>query len=146
MDVISKSEEQTLKLGKAFGKRLKSGDIVAFYGGLGAGKTTFIKGVIQGLDIDDRVTSPTFMFMKMYITPQQASVFHIDLYRTESEADVKALGLAELMEQDNVIMLIEWAEKMEQLLPEKTIKVAFTTKREGDRRLTSQSSKLHDLA
>lgn len=132
MEFISKTADQTKSLGKAMAKKLVPGDTVAFFGDLGSGKTTFIQGVLEGLGITERVTSPTFVFMKLYKVPEQ-TVFHIDLYRLEHQDQSKALGIEELLQDHNSIKLIEWPERIEALLPENTKRISFTTANEKER-------------
>ena len=118
------SAAETRSVGEELSKRLKSGDVVAFYGDLGAGKTTMIKGIARGLGIDpDEVSSPSFALIDEY--SGTLSVHHIDLYRIEKPSEITELGLWEILDGDGV-SLIEWADRAKELLPGRTIEVKIT--------------------
>ena len=128
---ITNSFEETQNLGKEFAKTLKGGDFVALYGNLGGGKTTFVQGLALGLDIKRRIISPTFIIIRTYdlkskIKNQKSKIFyHIDLYRTESEDDIKGLGIDEIMGNSDNIIVVEWAEKLKSFLPKRRIDIYF---------------------
>ena len=119
------SAEETHCLGKAFGQSLLVGSIVAFFGDLGAGKTTFIRGLVEGIgSIDIRtVCSPTFTFLNIYNGDK--IIFHFDLYRLPKEEDFLAAGFDEYF-QAGGICCIEWSEKIAALLPPHTFKINFS--------------------
>ncbi len=129
---ISNSELQTQKIGESLGKSLKGGDIIALYGDLGAGKTVFVKGIAKGLGIKKRILSPTFVFMRSYPTAKGKQFIHIDLYRGQDRRDFEALGLEELFSQ-NCIVVLEWAEKIAKMLPQKRIDVQIIKEDEKKR-------------
>ncbi len=114
-------------------KLILTGGVVALYGDLGAGKTTFTQGFAKTLGINDRIISPTFILLKHYPIPNlngkkpagsdDMTLFHLDLYRLENLSAIKEIGLEDIINNSNAIVLIEWAEKAEQLLPEQTIRV-----------------------
>ncbi len=131
---ISKSVSQTEKIGEALGKSLKAGDIVALYGDLGAGKTVFVKGIARGLGIKKRILSPTFIFMRSYPLEGGKQFYHIDLYRGQSLEDFEALGLEELFSKNNIVVL-EWAEKIAKMLPQKRIDINIKKENEKARRI-----------
>ncbi|MBF8249749.1 MAG: hypothetical protein HW400_350 [Candidatus Levybacteria bacterium] len=120
---------ETQKLGRDFAKTLKKGDLVCLYGDLGSGKTTFTQGLAEGLGIKQRITSPTFIIVRCYElqTPAFAKAsagkqnlklfYHVDLYRVESEKDLEGLGIEEIINNKNNIVVIEWAEKLKNYLP-----------------------------
>ena len=138
MEVISKSPRETQKIAKDFSKDLKPGDIVALYGDLGAGKTVFIQGIAQGLKIKKKITSPTFVFIHTYsinIANQDSSFYHMDLYRGETVHDFESLGLDEIINDKNVVV-VEWASKIEDRLPKKRIDVTIKAVNEYTRRIT----------
>ena len=114
-------------------KTLKPGDIIALYGDLGAGKTVFVKGLVRGLGIKAKVTSPTFVFLKIY-RGNKFSVNHIDLYRGETITDFKDLGLDEIFDS-NSITVIEWAQRLQNKLPKKRIDIFIEKKDEKTRKL-----------
>lgn len=123
MVIETASAPETVALGQKIGRSLKPRDILALYGNLGAGKTTLIQGIAQGLGVKDYVTSPTFILINEY--KGRYPFFHVDLYRLANLDEVEELGIMEYFEKDGVIV-IEWAEKMEELLPAdvKRIKIA----------------------
>lgn len=99
------SEAEMRALGAEFAKGLQSGDLVLLYGQLGAGKTTFVRGVLQGLGYEDPVRSPTFNLIQLFET--QPPLLHADLYRLETP---KGLGLEDYLESH--VCFIEWAERL----------------------------------
>ena len=103
-------------------------NVIALFGDLGSGKTTFTQGVGKALGISQRITSPTFILMRRYeITDNQKwdFLFHVDLYRTNSFHDIEGLGLLDLMKDPKNLFVIEWADKMKEYLPEKRIEIEF---------------------
>src|SRR5664279_132953 len=120
--VITNSFEETQQLGNSFAAQLKGGEVLALYGDLGSGKTTFMQGLAKGLGVIKTIISPTFIIMRTYDTGSM-KLYHVDLYRIENEKDVNGLGLFELMEDPENIVAIEWPDKIENLLPEKTIAI-----------------------
>ena len=99
-------------------------DFLGLYGDLGCGKTTFAQGVAIGLGVTQRIISPTFIIMRSYAI-ESGNFYHVDLYRTETKHDVESLGLIEIMNDPQNIVVIEWAEKITELLPEKRINIYF---------------------
>jgi tRNA threonylcarbamoyladenosine biosynthesis protein TsaE len=128
------SPEQTRDLGIKFGKSLKAKDVVALFGDLGSGKTTFTQGVAAGLGIPDFITSPSFVIMNEYKTLSGMSFFHIDLYRTDNISQIEDLGISDIFSQ-NAVVMIEWAEKLRSLLPKNCRKVHFEFISENERRI-----------
>lgn len=110
------------------------GDVVALFGDLGSGKTTFVQGVAAGLDICDFVTSPSFVIINEYKTQSGMPFFHIDLYRTDNIMQIEDLGISDVFDQ-NAVVMIEWAEKAKALLPDKCKKVHFEFISENERRI-----------
>ena len=117
----STGEEETFQLGVEFAERLLGGDVVAFYGDLGAGKTEFIKGICQGLRVDEIVASPTYTIVNQYAGNLHGGapvdIFHVDLYRIENNAELLEVGLADLLADIGSVKLIEWAQNAEAVLP-----------------------------
>ncbi|MEO0085498.1 MAG: tRNA (adenosine(37)-N6)-threonylcarbamoyltransferase complex ATPase subunit type 1 TsaE [candidate division WOR-3 bacterium] len=120
----------TVELGRRIAGGLKAGAVVAFYGELGAGKTTMIKGICAGLGVKDSVKSPSFVIISEY--QGRLPVYHIDLYRIEGGAALAGLGIDSYIVGDGVC-LIEWAERMEALLPEGTVRVRLAVEGTGRR-------------
>ncbi len=110
------SAEETHQLGKAFGQSLQGGSVMAFFGDLGAGKTTFIRGLAEGTGFADlrSVCSPTFTFLNTYLGNK--AIFHFDLYRLPNEKEFFEAGFDEYLTADG-ICCIEWAEKIAPSLP-----------------------------
>jgi tRNA threonylcarbamoyladenosine biosynthesis protein TsaE len=108
-DVVTTSPAETERAGMLLGERLKPGDIVLLTGELGAGKTTFVRGVAQGAGSTADVASPTFQLVRVY--PGRVQLAHVDLYRVESSAELRELGLEELAEQGAVV--VEWGDRLE---------------------------------
>ena len=108
-EVITTSPAETERAGMLMGERLRSGDVVLLLGELGAGKTTFVRGVAQGTGSKSDVASPTFQLVRIY--PGRVQLAHVDLYRIESSAELRDLGLEELAEQGAVV--VEWGDRLE---------------------------------
>lgn len=118
--IISHCPEETRKIGRDIAKRLKKGDIIAIFGELGAGKTCLVQGIIQGLDIDDWASSPSFTLINEYYG--KFPVYHLDLYRLKSMEEILALGIEEYLFGDGVV-IIEWANKIKDLIPPGAIEI-----------------------
>lgn len=130
---ISKSDQETKSFAAKLAKDAKS-HIFALTGELGAGKTTFVQGFAQGLGIQDKIISPTFVLIRQYQIPKSSkTLYHIDLYRLNDNTQVGRLGLEEIWSNPNHIVLIEWAEKYASL-PKNTIKINII-KLETDQRM-----------
>lgn len=114
------SEDAMIAQGAEVATGLESGDVLALCGQLGAGKTHFVKGIVQGLDGDPMgVTSPTFTLVHEY-TDGRVPIFHFDFYRMESPEEVLRIGWDEYVEEGDGIVLVEWADKFPELMPEAT--------------------------
>jgi tRNA threonylcarbamoyladenosine biosynthesis protein TsaE len=103
------SPAETEEAGRRLGERLRAGDVVLLTGDLGAGKTTFVRGVARGISSSAPVASPTFQLVRVY--PGRVQLAHVDLYRIESNGEVSGLGLEELADQGAVI--IEWGDRID---------------------------------
>lgn len=132
--IITTSFEETQQVGESFAQKLKGGEVLALYGDLGSGKTTFVQGLAKGLGIEKQIISPTFIIMRTYAFGNKM-LYHVDLYRIESENDVEGIGLRELMNDPANIVLIEWPEKIENLLPENRIDIVFTYLEDDNREI-----------
>lgn len=143
----SNSEEETIELGRKFSKELRGGDIVAFYGDLGSGKTEFIKGICEKFEIQDLVTSPTFTIVNNYKCSNGTMIYHLDLYRLKEKDEFDEIGFYELLDDENAIKLIEWAEKGQALMPENRINVKITNDPNNEnKRYISISSNIGETA
>lgn len=120
MRIVSNSPERTRELGEALGRLLKGGSVIALVGELGSGKTVLAQGLAKGLGVgpDEYVSSPSFAIVNQY--GGRVPIYHIDTYRLGSEAEMVALGYEEYFEPDGVT-IIEWADKVEKLLPERCL-------------------------
>lgn len=129
------SEEETIGLGIKLGSGLSGGDVIALAGELGSGKTRFTKGVALGLGVSENtvVTSPSFSLLNEY--EGRCPLFHIDAYRLESLADFEAAGLEEFFYQDGVVVM-EWAERWPELLPDHRVKVELILMGDRQREIT----------
>ena len=107
---ITSNFKETQKLGRDFAKVLEKGDVLYLYGDLGSGKTTFVQGLAEGLGVKQRIISPTFIIVRSYKL-EVISFYHIDLYRINNEKDVRGLGLEEIIDNPENIVVIEWADK-----------------------------------
>lgn len=128
MKFISHNPQETQQIAKKLAQKYRQGKVLALIGPLGAGKTTFTQGFAQGLKIQNRLISPTFVLMRQYQLPQnpQGKLFHIDLYRLDNISQIDDLGLSEIFANPKNIVLIEWAEKLKKL-PENTVTISFKT-------------------
>lgn len=138
----SASPEQTYTWGTVLGTLLGRGDVVALVGELGAGKTTFTQGIVRGLGVaaDHYIGSPTFTLINEY--EGRIPVYHLDFYRIESPAEVLCLGLEEYLDGDGVA-IIEWADKIEAVLPEEHMMVRLAYVDCSVRRLDIMSNGAH---
>lgn len=109
--------------------------IFAFYGSMGAGKTTFITALCAEMGVDDIVNSPTFTIVNEYKNRQNLQIFHFDFYRIENIQEVIDMGFEEYMYESDGICFMEWPEKIEDLLPEETVKVFIEELEDGSREI-----------
>jgi tRNA threonylcarbamoyladenosine biosynthesis protein TsaE len=123
------SPEETEALGEELGRRLRPGDLVLLTGELGAGKTTFVRGVARGCGSTMPVASPTFQLVRVYSGRLQLA--HVDLYRIESDVEVRDLGLEELL--DNGAVIVEWGERLDD---PRAARIEFDSLGEDRRRIT----------
>jgi tRNA threonylcarbamoyladenosine biosynthesis protein TsaE len=127
------SPEETTALGRKLAAQMLPPKIVLLRGNLGAGKTTLIKGIAAGFDAasEDEVTSPTFTLVHEYRGPT-ATLYHIDLYRVDTQRELETLGLDDLM-GETCILLIEWGEKFARFTKERDVEIAFERVGENER-------------
>lgn len=122
--IISKSEKETSKFASGLIKKLNGGAALGLVGDLGSGKTAFTKGLAQALGVKSVVTSPTFVLMKVYDIPvgQRGNknihrLAHLDAYRLQSAGDLEAIGVLDYFEDKNCLTVIEWADRVQDILP-----------------------------
>jgi tRNA threonylcarbamoyladenosine biosynthesis protein TsaE len=127
---LTRSEEETIEVGRRLARELPRG-VVLLIGNLGAGKTTLAKGIAAGMDAAaiDEVSSPTFTLIHDY-----GRVFHIDLYRLETEAEVEGLGLEDLFDSAELV-LIEWGERFPSLMPARRTEIRLRALSEDEREI-----------
>lgn len=122
----ARTEEETIALGERLAQELPASGVVLLIGNLGAGKTTLAKGIAKGRGAaePEEVSSPTFTLIHEYGDPPR--VYHIDLYRLETEREVASLGLDELFDRD-ALVLIEWGDRFPRLMPADSIRIEIRT-------------------
>ena len=118
-EFLSKSVEDTEKFAEEFSKSLTGSEIIAMYGDLGAGKTSFTKGLAKGLEVEQTVTSPTFAIVNEY--SGNYPLYHFDMYRIENWDDLESIGFFDYI--NTGIIIIEWSENIEGALPSGVIRV-----------------------
>jgi len=128
----TKTPEETERAGFELSKKLNPNDIVALYGELGSGKTCFVKGIARGLNVSLPVKSPSFTIINEY--PGEVPLFHIDFYRMEKSAEIEDIGWAEYFDTGGIV-IIEWAERVKNMLPSERIDVYLYILDETSRRL-----------
>ncbi len=116
---ITKSSEETERLGKRVAKALKGTEVIAYFGGLGMGKTTLTRGIAEGLNTTDEVSSPTFALVNEYRA--KYNVYHFDMYRVSGWDDLYSTGFFDYL--DTGIIIVEWSENIENALPDNTIRI-----------------------
>lgn len=119
-DIISNSYEETAAAAAEFAETLNGGEVIAMYGDLGAGKTAFVQGLARGLGIDRHITSPTFTIVNEY--EGRLPLYHFDVYRIADPDEMYEIGYDEYITNGGVC-IIEWAELIEELLPEDCIRI-----------------------
>jgi tRNA threonylcarbamoyladenosine biosynthesis protein TsaE len=134
-EIITCSAEETIAFGRKLAAKLSPPLIVLLRGDLGAGKTTLVKGIAEGFGAAraEDVTSPTFTLVHEYRGPR-TTLYHIDLYRIDTERELETLGLDDLVAPD-CILLIEWGEKFPRLQRDKNVEIALERVGESERRI-----------
>ena len=140
-EYITHSAEETIALGRELAPKLRDLRIVILHGDLGAGKTTLVKGIAEGLDAasQDDVTSPTFTLIHEYRGPK-VTLYHVDLYRIETERELATLGLDELFAEEGNLVLLEWGEKFRRLVAECDAEIRIERVGEAERRISVVSA------
>lgn len=135
LELESAGPEETAALGEVLGEVARAGDVIVFFAGLGAGKTTMTQGIARGLGAPDEVTSPTFILMQVY--PGRLPLYHVDAYRLHGEQEALAIGLDEAIDGEGLCIL-EWAENISGLWPASRLEVEIVQTGPGQRRITLQ--------
>ena len=143
LSFTTNSPAETHALAKKIGAALRPGTCVAFFGGLGAGKTTFTRGLAEGLGLPDLVSSPTFALVNEYHAAGCVSVYHFDMYRVTSPEALETTGFWDYPLEDSVFV-IEWAENIADDLPEPLVKITITGSGDRPRQITLEGDELLD--
>ena len=131
---IKFKEEDIKQAARQFVESMGDNTVFAFYGKMGAGKTTFIKAVCEELGVDDTVTSPTFAIVNEYEAAQGRPIYHFDFYRIKKVSEAYDMGYEEYFYSGHPCF-IEWPELIEEVLPEETVNVTIEALPNGERRL-----------
>ena len=129
-NIISKSTEDTEKIGELIDEKLCGNEVIALFGGLGMGKTAFTRGLCRGLGVNDGVSSPTFALVNEY--HGKYNIYHFDMYRVTSWEDLYSTGFFDYL--DNGVLIIEWSENIEGALPENAIRINISKGDSDDER------------
>lgn len=144
-EVIVTDPAQTEKLGEEIASQLSSGDVLCLIGELGAGKTTFVKGLAKGLGITTRIMSPTYVVVReheierLVVNGKRKGIdrlYHLDLYRLTSEKDVLGIDIHTLLKDKNAVTVIEWPELANSFLPPQAWKISFEPGEKNKRKIT----------
>lgn len=145
MELVSKSAEETQKIAEDLAKEIlaqknkeNSALVLALEGELGAGKTTFTQGFAKGLKVGDKITSPTFVIFKIYplrIKSFFRQMIHVDCYRLKDHKELAAIGFKDEIRNKGNIILIEWSDRVQELLPRKYIKIHIDHISEQERKI-----------
>jgi tRNA threonylcarbamoyladenosine biosynthesis protein TsaE len=149
MEFLSSSPAHTQKIAALLALEIKktknqpgSAFVVGLYGGLGAGKTTFIQGFARGLGMKRNLPSPTFLIVRNYKlkAANYKFLYHVDAYRLEHPKELRALGFGEILKEPKNMVIIEWADKIKRLLPEKMIWIGFEHGKDENKRVMKIST------
>ena len=135
MEITIKSLDSIHEAAKEFVKEMGEGKVFAFYGKMGAGKTTFIKALCEVLGVEDVITSPTFAIINEYTDGKGDPIYHFDFYRIKKLEEVYDMGYEDYFYSGN-LCLLEWPELIEDILPENVIKVTIEEQPDGTRKLS----------
>jgi tRNA threonylcarbamoyladenosine biosynthesis protein TsaE len=134
MEKVTHSAEESIEFGKYIGSKLHRGDVIAYFGGLGMGKTTITRGIVMGLGLKDDVFSPTFTLSNEY-RGEGINVYHFDMYRILGMDGLEGIGFFDYPLEDNVT-IIEWAENVEEIFNEDTIRITIERIDDDTRKFT----------
>lgn len=133
MKIITGSPEETIAFAEKIGSMLRKGDMIAYKGGLGVGKTTFTRGLAKGLGLKDEVTSPTFAIVNEY--RGEINLYHFDMYRISDPFELDAAGFYDYP-QEKSVFAIEWSENISDIFDEKTIYITIERIDDDMRKIT----------
>ena len=135
IEIISNSDKDTIEFAKSVARAISDGSVLNLVGDLGAGKTTFTKGLALGMGCGETVTSPTFTILNEYLQGER-NLFHFDFYRIEDPGELMELGFEEYFSSPNGVTVVEWAERAPQLLPNKYYEINFSKIDDDKRKIT----------
>lgn len=142
--ITTRSPEETISFAEKIGKLLRGGDIIAYRGGLGAGKTTFTRGVALGMGLPDEVSSPTFALVNEY-RGKGLTLYHFDMYRIMNAEALETTGFYDYISDDSVIVC-EWSENIADCLPETVITITLEADGDNIRKITVEGDDRFDNA
>ena len=134
MDIIIESIDQIREAAKEFVAQMGENKVFAFYGKMGAGKTTFIKAICEELGVEDVINSPTFAIVNEYLDGKGEPIYHFDFYRIKKESEAYDIGFEDYVYSGNLCFM-EWPELIEDLLPEDAVKVMIEEEDDGRRKV-----------
>lgn len=132
---ITHSPEETISLAEKIGRLLKAGDCIAYYGDLGAGKTTFTRGLAVGMGLPDEVSSPTFAIVNEYHGKDKITLYHFDMYRIGNSDELETTGFYDYP-LDESVFAVEWSENIEDAFPENVIRIKISRIDDDARKIT----------
>lgn len=137
--MLSRSPEETFEFARKIADKLKDRNVIALYGELGSGKTHFVKGLCNTLEINEEVSSPTFILVNEYSSERFKKIFHFDFYRLNNEDELCDIGFEDYMNDGNLI-LIEWPKLAEKFLADNTLRIYFshTFKAQNEREIKTE--------
>lgn len=138
---VTRSPEETIEFAKSIGKMLHGSEIIAYTGGLGAGKTTFTRGLAMGLGLDDEVCSPTFAIVNEY--HGDINLYHFDMYRITSLESLETTGFFDY-QRDNSVIAVEWSENIKDSLPDNCIYIDISHINDNTRKITVTGGEIFD--
>lgn len=137
--ITTHSEKETFDFARSYAKKLLGGEVIGLIGELGAGKTVFTKGLAAGLGVKENVNSPTFVLMKIYEIRDPRSIIrnliHIDAYRLAKPEELSAIGAPEYFGRPDTVAIIEWADKIRSVLPDKFVLITIMAKDKKHRKI-----------
>jgi tRNA threonylcarbamoyladenosine biosynthesis protein TsaE len=140
MEIFTESAKETKKLAYKIAKTLKGGEVLALSGNLGSGKTTFVQGLAEGLCIKERVLSPSYVLMRKHYVKGSITgiknLYHIDLYRLSGAEEAEAIGLTELFGKKENVVVIEWAERANDIFGKDALHIDFQYGKGNERKIT----------
>jgi tRNA threonylcarbamoyladenosine biosynthesis protein TsaE len=137
-ETVTYSPEETEAVAKGYAEKLGTHVLIALFGDLGAGKTVFSRGFARGLGITEPISSPTFTIVQEYNVAPNEYFFHLDLYRIDDSDVAFAFGIDEFLDISSASTLIEWPERIDDILPDDTIAIYIEQLDENSRRITAK--------